>query len=225
MFDSVTIDGLKLKAPKEITDFIKKHNVEFPKNFQTKDLENFLSTYYINEDGQIFEEVRRATGKKVPYKLPIWDWKDNRSFLERFYWNIKHKKYTIKEEDKLVDEFKTVKQKSKLTNTFNIYSCDQVGGRYIDLEYEIKAIDGKVKSTKLIRSSIESEQSSANRKQQDIEFKAKWEQEIAQRKELHSQWYYPIIKEIYNPFVFFTRLAVQKICNKIITCSYRWTGV
>jgi len=225
MFDTVIIEGLKLKAPKEITNYLKKHNAEFPNHFQTKDLENFLSTYLINENCQIFEEIRKPTGKKVPYKFPIWSWKDNRSFLERLYWSIKHKKYSLKEEDKLVDEYKTVKQKSKLTNTFNIYSYDEIGGRYVELEYQIKAVDGKVKSAKLIKSSIESEQSSLDRKQRDIEFKAKMDQEIIQRKELHSQWYYPIIKEIYNPFVFFLRLAVQKICNKIVTWSYRWTGI
>jgi len=224
MFDTVLIKGLKLKEPKEVSSYLKNNYGSFPTDFQTKDLENSLSTYYINEDGQIFEEVRKPTGKKVPYKFPIWDWKDNRSFLERLYWNTRNKKY-ITEEDKLVDEYKTVKQKSKFTQTFNIYSYDEIGGRYVDLEYEIKAVEGKVKSSKLIKHSIESEADARNRKQRDIEFKARLEEEITHRNNLHSRWYYPIIKETYNPLVFFTKLIVQNICNKIVIWSYRWTGI
>ena len=225
MYDTFVIEGLKLKTPKEITSLLKANKKELPREYQSKDLFSSLNTYYINESGQILEEVRQSTGKKIPYKSPLLDWKDNRPYLERLYWKIKHREYYLKEEDRLIEEVKLVKRKSKLTNTFNIYTAEVIGGRYIDLEYEIKAVEGKVKSAKLIKWSIESEEDANKRAKQDKEFKLKMEAEFAHRKELHSRWYYPIIKETFNPLVFFARLIVQSICNKIVKISYRWTGI
>jgi hypothetical protein len=48
MFDTVIVEGLKLKAPKEVFSYLKTNNSEFPVEFQTKDLENFLGNYKIN---------------------------------------------------------------------------------------------------------------------------------------------------------------------------------
>jgi len=225
MFDTVVIDGLKLKAPKEVTSFLKSNNAKFPSEFQTKDLDNFLSTYKINVDGQIYQEVRKLTGKRVPYKNPFDSWKDNRPLLERIYWKIKYKDSSYSLDNRLVEEVKLVNVKSKLTETFEIYTIEEVSGRYLELSYSVKAVDGKVKTVHLNKWSIESEKDSKKRNEENKEFQDKMNRSFAAQKEFRSKWYYPVLKETYNPFIFFSRLLVQKICNKIITWSYRWTGV
>jgi len=224
MFDTVIVEGLKLKAPKEITSFLKANNAEFPTEFQTKDLENFLGTYKINAKGEVYREERKPTGKKIPYELPFKDWRDNRPWLERVYWKFKYKAY--KEEDtKLIDETKPVFLKVKFTNTFTMLAVEEVGGRSLVLDYVVKVVDGKVKSVKLGEWSIESEEKANQRHKDDAEFKKNMEISFAARRSFQSKWYYPVLKEIVNPVIFLIRILVQKICNKIVTWSYSWHGV
>ena len=225
MFDTIVIEGLKLKAPKEVTSFLKEHNAELPSEFQTKDLDNVLATYHINEKGDVYEDVRKITGKKIPYEFPFKNWHDNRSFLERVYWNIKNKQYSLSDDNRFIDEIKMVRKKSKLTNTVTMLSFDEVGGRYLTLDYEVKVVEGKVKSVKLLRWEIESKSDAQKRNKDNEEFKLKAASEIEARKSFQSKWYYPIIKETYNPLVFFSRLIAQSICNAIVRWSYRWNGV
>ena len=224
MFDTIIIEGLKLKAPKEVTSFLKANNAEFPKEFQTKDLDNVLDTYKLNAKGDVYREERKPTGKKIPYELPLLSWKDDRSWLERVYWKYKHKEYK-KEDIKLIDETKPVFVKVKFTNTFTMLAVEDIGGRSLTLDYEVKVIDGKVKSTKLLEWSLESEKDAQKRKQDNDEFLLQMDKTINKRRELRSKWYYPILKETYNPFIYFSRLAVQSICNSLIRWSYRWLGV
>jgi len=224
MFDTVIVEGLKLKAPKEVTSFIKANNAEFPTEFQTKDLDNVLGTYKLNAKGDIFREERELTGKKIPYELPFLNWKDSRSWLERVYWKFKHKEYK-KVDIKLIDETKPIFVKTKLTNTFTMLAVEKIDGRSLALDYEVKVIDGKVKSTKLLEWSLESKKDAQKRKQDDDEFLLQMDRSIAKHRELKSRWYYPIIKETYNPFIFFLRITVQAICNALIRWSYRWSGV
>jgi len=224
MFDTVIVEGLKLKAPKEVTGFLKANNAEFPTEFQTKDLENFLGTYKINAKGEVYREERKPTGKKIPYELPFKDWRDNRPWLERVYWKFKYKAY--KEEDtKLIDETKPVFLKVKFTNTFTMLAVEEVGGRSLVLDYVVKVVDGKVKSVKLGEWSIESEEKANQRHKDDAEFKKNMEISFAARRSFQSKWYYPVLREIVNPVIFLIRILVQKICNKIITWSYSWHGV
>lgn len=225
MFDTIVIEGLKLKAPKEVTSFLKANNASIPSEFQTKDLECALNTYRIKENGVIYKEERKFTGKKVPYKSLIDDWKDNRSLLEKLYWKIKNRKYSLLPSDRLIQETKVVFAKSRLTSTFTMLSYDEIGGRNLSLDYEIKAVEGKVKSVKLLEWNIESEKEATARHKSDEEFKKKMEESFSKRKEFQSRWYYPVIKEVYNPFVFFSRIIVQAACNTIVRWSYRWTGV
>jgi hypothetical protein len=51
------------------------------------------------------------------------------------------------------------------------------------------------------------------------------EESFAKQREFKLKWYYPVLKEIYNPFVFFTKIIVQGLCNTVIRWSYRWHGV
>jgi hypothetical protein len=224
MFDTIIVEGLKLKAPKEVTSFLKANNAELPTEFQTKDLDNVLGSYKLNAKGDVYREERRPTGKKIPYELPFLNWKDNRSYVERVYWKFKHKEYK-KEDVKLIDETKPIFVKTKFTNTFTMLAVEDIGGRSLTLDYEVKVIDGKVKSTKLLEWSLESEKDAQKRKQDNDEFLLQMDKTINKRRELRSKWYYPIIKETYNPFIFFSRLAVQSICNTLVRWSYRWLSV
>jgi len=224
MFDTVIVEGLKLKAPKEVTSFLKDNNVNFPTEYQTKDLVCALHVYKIKDNGDIFEEVRKSTGKKIPYKPPFLGWNNNRPYLEKIYWYFKNKKYSTPLPE-FVDETKAVYVKTKLTDTFAMLSYDEVGGRYISLDYEVKAVEGKVKSIKLLEWSIESEKESLNRHKENKMFNEKRDASFAKRKAFQSKWYYPILKEVYNPFLFFSKLVVQNICNILVRWSYRWTGV
>jgi len=224
MFDTIIVEGLKLKAPKEVTSFLKANNAELPTEFQTKDLDNVLGTYKLNAKGDVYKEERKPTGKKIPYESLFLNWKDNRSYLERVYWKFKHKEYK-KEDVKLIDETKPIFVKTKFTNTFTMLAVEDIGGRSLVLDYEVKVIDGKVKSTKLVEWSLESEKDAQKRKQDNDEFLLQMDKTINKRRELRSKWYYPIIKETYNPFIFFSRLAVQSICNTLVRWSYRWLSV
>ena len=225
MFDTIIIEGLKLKAPKEVTSFLKANNAEFPKEFQTKDLDNVLGTYKLNAKGDVYIEERKPTGKKISYELPFKNWRDDRPWLERVYWKFKYEKYKDKEDTKLIDETKPVFVKVKFTNTFTMLAVEEVGGRSLVLDYDVKVIDGKVKSTKLVEWSLESEKDAQKRKQDNDEFVLQTDKKFAKRRELRSKWYYSILRETYNPFIFFSRLIVQSLCNALIRWSYRWYGV
>ena len=104
-------------------------------------------------------------------------------------------------------------------------AVELIDGRNLVLDYEVKVIDGKVKSTKLVEWSLESEKDAQKRRQDDEEFQLQRDKAFAKRRALRSKWYYPIIKETYNPFIFFSRLAVQSICNTLVRWSYRWLSV
>jgi len=223
MFDTVVIEGLKLKAPKELLSFLKANNAELPNDFQTKDLNNGLLIFSINQTGQVYETIHKPTGKKKVYECPL-QWRDNRAFLEKLYWNLKYKP-SSKKSERLVDETKPVKQKVKFTNTFNMYTYEQIGGRYVDLSYNVAVVDGKVKSIKLHKWGIESEVAANKRHKEDALFKQKMEASFMVRRDFQSKWYYPLLKETINPAVFFSRMLVQKLCSKIVTWSYRWHGV
>jgi hypothetical protein len=221
MYDTVVINGLKLKHPKEVALFLKNNNAKFPDNFQTKDLICCLSTYNIDKNGQIFETVYEPTGKKIKYESPFKDWIDNRSFIERVILCRRR----ISDKNTLVDERVPVNRKTKLTSAFEIYTYEQVAGRFLSLSYNVIAENGKVKSIKLKEWSIENEKEAAKRRESDNEFKKKMEVEFAARKALQSKWYYPILKETINPSIFIARHLTQKFCNKLTNWSYRWHGV
>jgi hypothetical protein len=226
MFDHVIIEGLKLpKLPKEINSYLKDNNAALPNDLQTKDLDNSLSTYTVKENGQIYLTEYKPTGKKVPYE-PVWKtFSDNRSFLERLYSNIKFGSYKQSSKSNLVEERKPVQTKVKLTATFNAYVYHEIAGRYLDAEFEFTATDGKIAKVKLLRAELEPEAKAKKRRANDAEFKAKMDASFEARRKLTSQWYYPVIKEIYNPAVFFSKLLIQAACNKIVSWTYRWHGI
>lgn len=224
MFDTVIIEQLKLNTPKVVSNFLSKNNAPFPTEFQTKDLECSLIKYRIDKKGQIYETIGKPTGKKVEWKNPFKGWNNNKCFLVRLYDNLKTPK---KERDKklFVDEIKYVEIKSKLSKSFNVYAYEEVAGRYLDIEYNVQASKGRVTRTKLVSWSIESEEDSKKRQQTNKEFDERFAREIARRNAFASKWYYPILKEIYNPIVFFAKLIVFKLCTKLSNWSVRWNGI
>jgi len=225
MFDTVIVEGLKLKAPKEVTSYLKANNAELPSDFQTKDLECSLSTYRINSKGEFLYDSRTPTGKKIPYESPFKMWEDNKPFLEKLYWKVKNRKYDKYPDSRYTEEFKTVTVKTKITSTFAMLSYDEVGGRNLSLDYEVKVVEGKVKSTKLLRWELESVRDAAERKKSDLEFKAKMDESFRKNNEFKSRWYYPILKETVNPLIFFTRIGIQAFSHLLIKWSYRISGV
>lgn len=226
MFDTVIVEGLKLKTPKEVKSFLRESDSTLPTEFQTKDLDNCLTVFRINSKKQLFKEERRPTGRKVKYEPFTTKWTDSRPWLEKVYWYFKNKKFNLTDKNsRLVDETKTVTVKTKLTNTFTMLSYDEIGGRYLTLDYEVKVINGVVKSIKLLEYSIESKKEAADRHKRDEEFKNNVSINIEKQNTFRAKWYYPILRQTYTPLVFFTRIIVQKICNTIIKWSYNWTGV
>jgi len=227
MFDTVVIEGLKLpNLPKDVSNFLKNSNATIPSDYQTKDLENFLQTYTIDKKGQIYLTEYKPTGKKIPYQSPFKDWQDNRSLIERIYFNLRNKcldsKYSL---PKYIEERKPVKVKTSLTSTFEIYNYNEINGRYVDISYTIVAIKGKVTKVSLKSASVESESSAKKRHKENEDFKIKAAKEIAKYNEFKSKWYYPVLKETYNPFVFFASKSIQAICNAVIKATYSWRGV
>ena len=226
MFDTVVVEGLKLKTSKKVAAFLKANNAELPTEFQTKDLENIMSTYTIDSKGQIYVTEYKPTGRKVKYESPFAGWVDNRPVVEKLYHKFKNraleKKYPT---PRLVEERKPIKVKCKLTETFEIYTVELVNGRCVDIAFNIEAVNGKVKSIKPGKWSIESQTEANKRLADDLEFKTNMEASIAAKKEFQSKWYYPVLRETLNPAIYFTRILVQAGCNKIINWTYRWHGV
>ena len=224
MYDTVVIEGLKLpNLPKEINSFLKLNEASVPNDYQTKDLDSLLETFHITKTGQIFKNVTKPTGKKLPYVNPFGAWKCNEPLLIRLYRKINNHKF-----GKLpayVQETKTVRQKSSITQTFEIYTCEEIGGRHVSISYNIEAIKGKVKKVKPGICELESEKSAQERHVRNAEWQKEHMVATQNRLALQAKWYYPVLREIYNPAVFFTRLAVQKSCSKIVQLSYRWHGV
>jgi len=223
MFDTVVIEGLKLpKLPKEVSKFLATNNSTLPNDYQTKDLDSLLETYFINKDGQIFKNVAKATGKKIAYISPFTSWKVNEPLLIKVFRKTTEKKFNV---PRFIQHTKSVRQKTHLTNTFEIYSYKEAGGRYLDISYKVTAVDGKVKKVSLGTCQIESEKSAQERHDRDAEWQVEHMQKTQEKLVLEAKWYYPILREVYNPAVFFASLAVQKICGKLVQCSYRWRGV
>ena len=227
MFDTVIIEGLKLEQPKEIAAYLKSIDAVITNDFQTKDLDNCLGTYKIDSSGQLFEATRVPTGKKIAWKSPAFTFTDRRSVLEKLYFKIKNWKIekTIYPRNRKIDETVEKFVKSKLTTSFNIYNYCELGGRYVDLEYTITTINGKVTNIELVKGEVESASNAKARHKENESFNQRMAVAFAARKKLEAAWYYPILKETYNPLVFFTRITIQAICNAIIRSTYHWRGV
>lgn len=228
MFDTVIVTGLKLKQPKEVAAFLKKAGANFPTEFQTKDLENSLTTYHVAQDGSMTHTVHKSTGRMIknnrePFKPFPYRYS---SFLEEIY-----NKYCYRQLNEryptphLIAETKPVTEKYTLTDTFHIYCYDEIDGRYLSLDYSFTANDGQVIKTTLTHWNIESEREAYRRKKRDQEWKQQMDQQQQKQQILQAQWYYPVLREIYNPIVFFGIKLLQCIGNNLIKLTYRWSKI
>jgi len=228
MFDTIIIKGLKLKQPREVSSFLSGAKADFPSKFQTKDLDNTLSTYYIDENGMMTHTVYKPTGRLVKNKnkLPNFFCFNNSSFLEKIY-----NKYRFKRLDKkypsprLITETKPVVERCNSNSTFNVYSYDEIDGRFLSLDYKITTTNGQVTKAILTQWHIESEREAYRRKKRDQEWKQQTDQHYQQQQIFQSKWYYPILKEIYNPVVFFGKKILQYVGNNLIKLTYRWQKI
>lgn len=223
MFDTVVVEGLRLPAPgKEVSKYLKEVSSELPNDYQTKDLDNSMSTYFIDSKAQLWHNQMRATGKKIVRELPVF--RNNDSFLETLYFNFKFRKYNSKKNN-LWPEFRPIKTKSFYTGDINFYNYTEIQGRYVEVEYAASFIKGKARSIKLIKSELEPVASAKKRRNRDETFFNKLKEDSARRAEFKSKWYYPVLRETYNPLIFFLKLLVQWSCSKITAWSYKWRGV
>ncbi len=220
MFDDITVEELKVSAPKAVMQFLQQHDAVIPNAFQTKDLDSILSHYIIKANGQMMVREYVETGKTEPY-VPI-TFADSRSFLERAYYNYAFPRSKTPVRKKCLKE---VLKKVNFTKTFVMYCSEQVAGRYLSIDFTVTVIKGKVKSIVYLKHDLESEKDAKHRSALDDQFTVRMNQNFAAHKQLRSRWYYPLLKEIMNPAIFFTRLLLQKVCSKIITWSHRWHGV
>jgi len=220
MYDDVVVQGLRVSAPKAVMQFLQQHDAVIPNEFQTKDLENVMAHYTIQANGQIMVDAYVHTGKTEPY-VPI-SMTDNRSFLERAYYNHMFPRSKTPVRKKVL---KKIQKKVNFTKTFVMYCGEQVAGRYLSIDYTVTAIKGKVKSIVYLKHDLESEKHAKIRNAQSAQFELQMDKNFAAHRRLKSRWYYPLLKEILNPAIFFTRLLTQKICGKVIHYSSRWHGV
>ena len=220
MFDDIHVEKLKVSAPKAVMQFLQQNNAVIPNDFQTKDLDSIMAHYTIQANGQMMVDNYVDTGKTEPY-VPL-SLTDNRSFLERAYFNRKFPRSKTPVRKKVLQK---VLKKVNFTKTFVMYCSEQVAGRYLSIDYTVTVIKGKVKSIVYLSHDLESEKTAKSRREQDAQFTSKMDQSFAAYRKLKSRWYYPVLKETLNPAIFFSRLLVQKICNKVMHCSGRWHGV
>lgn len=228
MFDTVIVTGLKLKQPKEVAAFLKKAGANFPTEFQTKDLENSLTTYHVAQDGSMTHTVHKSTGRMIKNNREPFKPFPHRysSFLEEIY-----NKYCYRQLNErypaphLIAETKPVTEKYTLTDTFHIYCYDEINGRYLSLDYSFTANDGQVTKTTLTHWNIESEREAYRRKKRDQEWKQQMDQQQQKQQILQAQWYYPVLREIYNPIVFFGIKLLQCIGSNLIKLTYQWSKI
>ena len=220
MFDDIRVEKLKVSAPKAVMQFLQQNNAVIPNDFQTKDLDSIMAHYTILANGQMMVDAYVATGKTEPY-VPI-SMTDNRSFLERAYYNRKFPRSKTPVRKKVL---KKIQEKVNFTKTFVMYGGEQIAGRHLSIEYTVTVIKGKVKSIVYLKHDLESEKHAKARNAQDAQFTLKMDASINAYRQLKSRWHYPGLKETLNPAIFFTKLLVQKICGKVMHCSSRWHGV
>jgi hypothetical protein len=228
LFDTVVIEGLKLKQPPELKSYLRQHNATISNDFQTKDLDNTLSTYYVKEDGQFYETIMVETGKQIPWE-PL-NFVNQQPWLEKMFNKILLSKYLNKLSYDYKDKPRSNLQpervpkivKSNITQTIAIYEYREIGGRYVELEYELKIIDGKVKSHKLLQFTLEDKKEAQQRKEQRAELDAKWDLEHAQRRAFQAKWYYPVFREVVNPLIYLAGALTRRLAEKISSNTHRW---
>lgn len=156
-------------------------------DFQTKDLDQSLATYTIDENGQLF--IHRYEGEWEPGN------KDSDSFIGKLGY------------------FKTTKtwqEQLNTTTTIVFYDYQQSDKTDYDysIDYEAVFVEGKLSSIKLIK--FETHENAA-RKKKDIEF----EEQLKKHREFIKTWKYKYFVRPYNKSISFVFRQLGKISYKL----------
>lgn len=160
-------------------------------SFQTKDLENSLSTFVLDKEGQLWEE--KAEYEHVPGDPKAKDW------LERLG------------ENRVVREWR-----EKRTDTCEILMYDYVNSKDKEYDYEIDYFlvfkEGKLDSAKIHRFCAEN---NAERKRRDAEFEERWRRTLEYRKLKRYKYFVGPYNAAVNKAFFLLHKAFQKINNNL----------
>ena len=156
-------------------------------DFQTKDFDQSLATYTIDENGQLF--ILRIEGEWEPGN------KDSDSFIGKLGY------------------FKTTKTwQERLNTTITVVFYDYIHSQNTDydyfIEYEAVFVDGKITSVKLIEFTATD---NAERKKKDIEF----EEQHKKHREFIKTWKYKYFVRPYNKSISFVFRQLGKISYKL----------
>lgn len=156
-------------------------------DFQTKDFDQSLATYNIDENGQLF--IHRYDGEWVEGD------KNSDSFIGKLGY------------------FKTTKKWLEVLNTtitvvFYDYQHSQNTDYDYFIEYEAVFVDGKITSVKLIEFTATD---NAERKKKDIEF----EEQLKKHREFIKTWKYKYFVRPYNKSISFVFRQLGKFSYKL----------
>jgi len=156
-------------------------------DFQTKDFDQSLATYTIDENGQLF--ILRIEGEWEPGN------KDSDSFIGKLGY------------------FKTTKTwQERLNTTITVVFYDYIHSQNTDydyfIEYEAVFVDGKITSVKLIEFTATD---NAERKKKDIEF----EEQHKKHREFIKTWKYKYFVRPYNKSISFVFRQLGKFSYKL----------
>lgn len=169
MYDTVIIE-YPLPMPKDPQGY----KGEGACGYQTKDLENCLSTYKIRKDGTFWL-------KKVNAKYVEGDKNGNSVFARLGRMETISSKWV-----KIVHEAKSI-------IVYDYQECSQSSFDYF-IEYEIFFVKGKVKKIKLVKFEATN---NAGRKARTAE----WQKQHEQRVKFCNKWYFKYVLSYWNKFI------------------------
>ena len=152
-------------------------------NFQTKDLDLALSSYDIDENGQLF--IHRYEG----------EWEQGNENSDSFIGKLGYYKITKKWLEQL---------NSTITIIFYDYQHSQNTDHDYFIEYEAVFINGKITSVKLITFEAKN---NAERKRKDIEFNEK----LKKHHEFIKTWKYKYFVKPYNNIISYSFRKLSKV--------------
>jgi hypothetical protein len=175
LFDTVLCER-KLPLTKEIKKAFP--NRDWSKaDFQTKDLDNTLSTYYIKKNGYLYTE--QVEGENVRVMTEAEEKKIKKQ--GKFCWPYK-----------FVEKSRT-SVKEEITNTVNFYSYDDdEANNTWDIEFDAEFVKGKLISLKLVKAEI------VHTAEQNAENERKWQE----RTEAYEKHPWTKTKKILNKITF-----------------------
>jgi hypothetical protein len=155
MFDNIFCER-KLPLTKEIKKAFP--NKDWTKaDFQTKDLDNTMTSYYIKKNGYLYTE--KVEGEYVRTMTEEEEKKERKQ--SRFCWPYKF----------VESSRASVKEEITTTINFYEYSDDEAGNTW-DIEFDAVFVKGKLKSLELVKGEIIS--TAEENKARDVKWQEHW---------------------------------------------------